>query len=189
MKYTQVAADVFEKLQLNAGVLLTEFDPATGTLDKTKIFAATSGGNTFTATPEISDFGEDIDNVPANTKELMRIESYTVELTGTAKTADADTVKRLIAAADVASGKITPRHEVKTEDFDTIWWVGDYGDVNTGDHAGYIAIEMLNAISTGGFSLKSNDKGKADLAFTFRAFYSIESVDTVPFNVYVKEGA
>lgn len=188
MKFTQVAADVFEKLQLNAGVLLSEFDPTTGTLDKTKIIAATSGGNTFTATPEISDFGEDIDNVPANTKELMRIESYTVELSGTAKTVDAAMVKRLIAAADIADGKITPRHNVEASDFNTIWWVGDYSDVNTGANAGFIAIEMVNAISTGGFSLKSNDKGKADLAFTFRAYYSIADVDTPPFNIYVKAG-
>ena len=62
MKFTQVAADAFEKLQLNAGVLLTEFDPSTGEIDRSKIFGATTGGVSFTAQAEYLDFGEDIDN-------------------------------------------------------------------------------------------------------------------------------
>ena len=54
MKYTQIPADTFQKLQLNAGILVKNFAPETGTI--TDIVGATSGGVSFTATPTFSDF-------------------------------------------------------------------------------------------------------------------------------------
>lgn len=188
MKFTQVASDAFQKLQLNAGVLLTEFDPETGALDRTKIFAATGGGVSFTATPELIDFGEDIDNVPSNTKQLAQIDYYTVEMSGTAKTADTATAKALIGAADVAGNKITPRADLLASDFSNVWWVGDYGSDHDGNDAGFMAIKMVNALNTGGFSMQTNDKGKADFAFTFRSFYDLENIEAVPFEIYISAG-
>ena len=188
MKYTQVAADAFAKLQLNAGVVLTEFNPTAGTMDKTKIFAATSGGVSFTATPEYIDFGEDIDNVPANTMELKKQNSVDVHLTGTAKTVDTDAAKRLIGACEVSGNKLTPRRDLLIDDFSDIWWVGDYSDKNGDANGGFVAIHVMNALNTGGFSLTSNDDGKADLSFDFQGHYSIEDIDTVPFEVYIKAG-
>ena len=67
--------------------------------------------------------------------------------------------------------------------------MGDYSDVNTGNGAGFVAIQLINALSTGGFSLKPNDKGKGDFAFTFTGHYSINDIDTVPYAVYIKEGS
>jgi len=192
MKFTQVSATAFQELQLNAGVLLTEFAPATGTLDKTKIFAATSGGVSFTAVPEYLDFGEDIDNVPANTKQLKVLDYYTITLSGTAKTASADVANRLVGAADktVTSGvsKITPRADLLQADFDNIWWVGDYSDKTGNTNGGFMAIHVIDALNTGGFSIQSNDNGKADFAFEFTAHYDLENIDNVPFEVYVKTG-
>lgn len=193
MKYTQVAANAFQSLQLNAGVLLTEFAPATGTMDKTKIFAATSGGVSFTAVPEYVDFGEDIDNVPANTKQLKVLDYYTVTLSGTAKTADTDVAKRLVGAADTTTtsgvGKVTPRADLLQTDFSDIWWVGDYSDKNGAVNGGYIAIHVIDVLNTGGFSIQSNDKGKADFEFEFTAHYDLENIEAVPFEIYIKAGA
>lgn len=189
MKFTQVASDAFQKFQLNAGVLLTEFDPTNPTLDRSKIFAATGDGVTFTATPEFVDFGEDVDNVPANTKELKVLQSVTATLTGTAKTVDTPTAKRLMAAAESSSGgKIVPRADLKSDDFDDMWWVGDYSDVNTGDGAGFVAIRLINALSTGGFSIKSNDSGKGEMSFEFTGHYSIEDMSILPYEVYIVDG-
>lgn len=188
MKYTQVASDAFQKLQLNAGILLTDFNPSTGAFDDEDIFAATGGGVSFTATPELIDFGEDIDNVPSNTKQLAQIDYYTAEMSGTAKTADTVTAQKLIGAADVASGKIVPRADLVAADFSDIWWVGDYGEHHEGSGAGFMAIHLMNALSTDGFSMQTNDKGKADFAFTYRGFYDLEDTDTVPFEIYISEG-
>ena len=189
MKYTQVAADAFQKLQLNAGVLLTEFNPTTATLDRTKIFASTSGGVSFTAVPEFIDMGEDIDNVPANTKELKKQQYVEVTMSGTAKTVDTESAKMLIGACDVSGNKLTPRADLLAEDFNDLWWVGDYSDDNSDTTGGYVAIHVMNALNTGGFSLQSNDDGKADLEFEFMGHYSIEDISVVPFEVYIQEGA
>ena len=191
MRYTKVAADAFAELQLNAGILLTDFTPATGAVSDSAIFAATSGGVTFTSGPQFTDFGEDIDNVPANTKQLKRVDYYEARMSGTAKTVDADTVALLAGAADVTTasgvGKITPR-DLSAADFKDIWWVGDYSDKNGNSNGGFIAIRLIDALNTGGFQLKSNDNGKGDFAFDFLAHYDLEDIDTVPFEIYVKAG-
>ena len=192
MKFTQIAADAFEKLQLNAGVLLTEFDPATGTLDRTKIFGATTGGVNFTATPEFTDFGEDVDNVPANMKEFKVLSSVTVTMSGTFLTVDTDPAKKLMGAADIASNKITPRADLKSTDFFDIWWVGDYSDVNVdggqGASAGFMAIKLINALSTGGFQVQSTKDGKGTMAFEFTGHYSLSDTSIVPYEIHIKQG-
>ena len=191
MKFTQVAADTFSKLQLNAGVLLTDFDPSTATLDRSKIFGATGGGVSFSATAEYVDFGDDIDNVPNNTKELKKLDSVTAVMSGTFKAADTSLAKVLIGAADVDSttGKVTPRVDLLSGDFIDVWWVGDYSDVNTGNDAGFMAIHLINALSTGGFSIQSNDKGKGDFGFEFTGHYSMDDIDVVPYELYIKDGS
>lgn len=198
MKFTTIATDAFQKFQLNAGIILTEFDPTSPTVDKTKILFATSGGAKFTAEPEFSDYGEDVDNVPANTKELKVLESVTVTMSGTAKTADTAAAKRLMAAADVSGNKITPRADLEAADFSDLWWVGDYSDINndkaatgtggTDGTAGFMAIKLINALSTGGFQLQSNDKGKSDFEFEFTGHYTISDMTKVPYEVYIKAG-
>lgn len=188
MKFTTVATDAFQKFQLNAGILLTEFDPTTATVDRTKIFAATSGGTSFTAAPEFIDFGEDVDNVPANTKELKVLDSITVTMSGTLKTADTATAKSLMTAADVSGNKVTPRADLVDGDFFDLWWVGDYSDKHGATNGGFMAIHLINALSTGGFQLQSNDKGKADFAFEFTGHYSISDMTKVPYEIYIKAG-
>lgn len=191
-KYAKVAADAFSKLQLNAGVILKTFDPSSGTVSDANIVGQTGGGTTFKATPNYIDFGDGIDNVPANTKQLKRIDYWDVVMSGTLKTMDTAAAKLFIGAATVtsASGKVTPKQDLSESDFeDEIWWVGDYSDVNTGSNAGFIAICMKNVLSTGGFSLKSNDKNKGDFDFELSGHYDMESLDEVPFDVYVKGGS
>lgn len=190
MKFTQVASDAFQKLQLNAGIILTDFSPATATVDKSKILAATSGGVSFATNPEYIDFGEDIDNVPPNTKQLKRLQSVNPVMSGTLKTVDTNVAKMLMAAADVANGKVTPRSILVDDDFvDDIWWVGDYSDKNGATNGGYLAIHMMNVLSTGGFQLQSNnDGGKGDFEFELTAHYDLEDIDNVPYEVYVKTG-
>lgn len=192
MKYTQIPSDTFQKLMMNAGVLVDEFTPATGVIGN--IIGATSGGITFSATPEYSDFGEDIDNAPRNTMELKRQTNITVEMSGTFVTVDASVIKLLVGAADTSTvstttvSKITPRLDLATADFDDIWLVGDYSDKNGATNGGFIAIHMLNALNTGGFSITTSDEAKGTFSFTFTGHYSIDAQDVVPYEVYIKAG-
>lgn len=195
-KFTQIPTDTFKKLQLNAGILTTGFDPATGELTASKIVGATSGGVSFEATPSFSDFGEDIDNCPKNTKELKRLDSWEAKMSGSFVTMDTATAVSVIGAADVASGdatRVVPHNSVDAKDFKDIWWVGDYSDVNvdgsSAGKAGFIAIKLINALSTGGFKIQSGDKAKGTFEFEYTGHYSLEDIDTAPFELYIKAGS
>ena len=198
-KFTQIPTDTFKKLQLNAGILTVEFDPATGKLTASNIIGATSGGVSFEATPSFSDFGEDIDNCPKNTKELKQLDSWEAKMSGSFVTMDTKAAVSVIGTAAVASNdptKVVPRNSVDDKDFKNIWWVGDYSDVNDdgasagkAGTAGFIAIKLINALSTGGFKIQSGDKAKGTFEFEYTGHYSIENIDTVPFEIYIKAGS
>lgn len=188
MKYTKIPETTFQNLQLNAGVLLSSFNPTSATVANESIIGATTGGVNFTATPTYSDKGEDIDNCPKNMKELKNLDYWDINMSGTYVTVDANNVKSLVGAADVSGNKITPRNDLKLTDFTDVWWVGDYSDQNGETNGGFVAIHMINALSTGGFAIQSSDNGKGNFAFTYTAHYSISAQDTVPFEVYVKAG-
>lgn len=189
MQYTQVPTDTFEKLQLNAGIMVDNFTPSTGTIGN--ILGATSGGIAFASNPSYSDFGEDIDNVPANTMELKRLDSYDPSMSGTLLTCSPATIKKLAAAADISGSdatRVIPRNELETTDFTDVWWIGDYSDKNNGQNAGFIAIHLKNALNTTGFQIQSGKNAKGTMSFEFHGHYSIDSTDEVPFEFYCKAG-
>ena len=191
MKFTQIPTNTFKELQLNAGILASEFTPATGTLEASAMLGATSGGVSFTATPSYADWGDGIDNCPKNMMELKKLESWEAKMSGTFLTVNTKQAKSLMAAADIGGSdttKVTPRNDVALTDFDDIWWIGDYSDKNGKTNGGYIAIHMMNALSTGGFQLQSGDKAKGQFAFEYTAHYSMDAPDTVPYEIYIKAG-
>ena len=195
-KFTQIPTDTFKKLQLNAGIITTEFDPATGGLTASNIVGATSGGVSFEATPSFSDFGEDIDNCPKNTKELKKLDSWDAKMSGSFVTMDTNAAVSVIGTAAIASDdqtKVVPRNYVDVKDFKDIWWVGDYSDVNndgaSAGKAGFIAIKLINALSTGGFKIQSGDKTKGTFEFEYTGHYSNDDIDTVTFEIYIKAGS
>lgn len=193
MKFTQVPTDTFENLVLNAGILVDEFTPATGVIGN--ILGATTGGIEFSTNPTYTDFGEDIDNVPANTKQLKRLQSFDPAMSGTFLTVDTTALKSLIGAADIGTSdttKVVPRNQLIGADFDDVWWVGDYSDKNVDDEsthtAGYIAIHLMNALNTAGFKITSSKDNKAQMAFEYHGHYDINNISTPPFEIYVKAG-
>lgn len=188
-KFTKVPSDAFQNLQLNAGILVDAFTPATGTIGN--ILGATTGGINFSTNPEFTDFGEDVDNVPNNMKEFKHLNSFDPQMSGTFLTCTPALAKKLVGAADIDSQnetKVIPRAELLSSDFTDVWWIGDYSDVNTGDNAGFLAIHLMNALNTAGFQIQSTKDEKGQLAFEFHGHYSIAAQDTVPFEIYVKSG-
>lgn len=188
MKYTQIPQDTFKELVMNAGILLSSFDPSTAEVAANSIIGATSGDVTFVATPTFTDLGEDINNCPKNMKELKRLESWETKVSGTFVSVNVANAKAMTAAADEVSGKITPRNDIAESDFRDIWLVADYSDKNGKKNGGYLAIHMLNSLSTGGFQLKTGDQSKGQFSFEFTGHYSINAQDTPPFEIYIKAG-
>lgn len=195
MKFTKLPPDTFQKLVLNAGILVDAFTPSTGVIGN--LMGATTGGITFNSNPTYTDFGEDVDNCPNNTMELKRIDQFDPAMSGTFLTLTAAVVKDLIGAADIAVGDnthVVPRDHLIEDDFKEVWWIGDYSDINddggTGStkSAGFLAIHLMNSLNTGGFQITSAKKAKGQMAFDFHGHYSLENIEEVPFEVYCKAG-
>ena len=76
--FTLVSEDAFEELQLDAGVLLSDFDitnPYT-TPSSADIIATTTGGINPTCVPTYDDLAEDVDNVPNNMMEFKKLSGW-----------------------------------------------------------------------------------------------------------------
>lgn len=184
-RFTQVKYDAFKEIQIEAGVVVRHFDPSNPVLDRNEILFTTSGGIQITCKPSYTDYFEDVDNVPNNTMEGKQLDDWECTLAFTALDTSAEGVRIQLGAADIDSNdqnRITPRRELKLTDFEDLWFVGDRAD------GGLVAAQLLNALSTDGFSLKTTKKGKGTTSVTLMGHYSIDAVDTVPMNFYVIEG-
>ena len=117
MKYTKIPETAFQNLQLNAGVLLSAFNPESATVANQPINREKTNSANLTATPTFSDHGKNIDNCPKNMMELKKLDSWEISMSGTYVTVDANAVKSLVGAADVSSNKITPSSGVLLTDF------------------------------------------------------------------------
>ena len=46
----------------------------------------------------------------------------------------------------------------------------------------------MNALSTGGFKIKSGDKTKGNFDFEYTGHYSIKNPEILPYEVYIRTG-
>ena len=184
MRFTKIPENTFEELQINAGILVKDFDVDTGTFDDEDMLTATTGGITISVKPEFEDFAEDIDNAAKNMLEMKRITSTEVTISTTALNINEDLLLFMLGAADkdAQTGKITPRKDLRTTDFKDIWWIGDLSN------NGYVAVKILNALSTEGFEIKTTDKGKGNITLTLTGHTSMSAQDVVPAEFYLGAG-
>ena len=160
MKYTKIPENAFKELQLNAGVLLTDFDTKDGMTEQELLavmIGATSGGVNFIATPTYEDYGADIDNAPVNVKELKKLTGWEVKMSGSFITVSTSSAALMAGAADVDktdTTKITPRNDVADTDFKDIWWVGDYSDKIEGSY-GYYIIQYTSDVVEGAVDMET----------------------------------
>lgn len=183
-RFSVVSQDVFDEFQVDAGVLLNSFDPADPELVDANIICATTGGINPTCVPTYSDWGEDVDNVPNGMKELMHLDGWETSLGFTALNTTAEVIRMALGAADIGAenGAIIPRRDLQDTDFADVWWVGDRSD------GGLVAIRLINALSSSGFSLQTTKNGKGQIAVTLNGHPSITEQSKVPMEFYVQEG-
>ena len=194
MKFTQIPTNTCSTLQLNAGILIkgeTGFVPSTGTVTTANILGATTGGISVTCVPTYVDFGDNVDNCPKNMIELKKLDNWDCKSSGTFVTVSTTLAKMMLGAADIDgtdTTMVTPRVDLLESDFEDVWFVGDYSDKNGDTNGGFVAVHLLNALSTGGFSMQTADKEKGQFTVEFTGHVSIDSQDTVPMVFYVKAG-
>lgn len=185
--FTKISQSAFNELQVDAGILLNSFNPASpAEPTDAQIITATTGGITVNCTPTYSDWGSDVDNCPPNMKELKHLDGWDCNIQTTALGTSPELIRLALGAADIDSNdetKIVPRRKLKQSDFESsLWWVGDKAD------GGLVAIELKNALSTAGFSLKTTKDGKGNISLTITGHVSINDQDTMPMVFYATEG-
>ena len=184
MKFTKIPQSTFDELQINAGILVKDFDITTGTFAESDMLTATTGGVKVAVKPTYEDFGEDIDNCPKNTMQLKRKTSTEVTLSTTALCINENMLLYSLGAADKdqVTGAIKPRSDFKMTDFTDISFIGDLSN------NGYLAVQISNSLSTDGFSIQTKDKGKGNFALTITGHVDINAQDVVPAEFYLGEG-
>lgn len=179
--FTKISQAAFNELQLDAGVLLNTFNPASPAVADNAIICATTGGINPQCVPTYSDLAEDVDNAPNNLKEFKHLDGWDCSISTTALGTSPALIKLALGAADIDgtdSTKIVPRRNLNQADFTDLWWVGDKAN------GGFVAVKLMNALSTGGFSLQTTKNGKGQIALTITGHVSIATQDVVPMEFY-----
>lgn len=182
-KFTQIPENTFQGLQLDAGVLLKNFDLENGTFKNEDIICATTGGINIVCQATYSDFAEDVDNAPNNLKEFKHLDGWNCTMGFTSIGTSPESIRLSLSAADYdpATGKIKPRRDLKQTDFSDVWWGGDRAD------GGFVAVRLINALSTGGFSLQTTKNGKGQNSMELTGHVSIKDQDTMPMEFYSRD--
>lgn len=183
-QFTVIPQNTFDNLQTDAGILLKQFDPSNPAVADADIITATTGGINIVCQPTYSDYGEDVDNCPNNMKELKHLDGWNCTISTTALGTSPELIKLALGAADIDgedTSKIVPRADLDQDDFADIWWVGDKSD------GGLVAVQLLNALSTGGFSLQTTKNGKGQISLEITGHVSIDAQKVVPMVFYSME--
>lgn len=190
-RYTKMNPNDFKRMVWDAGIILDEFDPTDGSFALADIRWATTGENSFSATHELTDLGADINNCPENTAQLQRANPWAAQISGTAVTVDAKQIAEFLGNADIVDASLThivPREDLSIDDFRGKWLVVNYSNLNGETKGGWMAIHIMMALSTDGFSGTFTKNGNGTFPYTLKAFYDMEDMSTVPFEIYIKAG-
>ena len=181
--FNVIPQDTFSELQTEAGILLKNFTPSSPAVVNADIVCATTGGIQVSCVPTYSDYGEDVDNCPNNMKELKHLDGWDCKFSTTCLGTSPEAIKLSLGAADISNtSTITPRRDLKQTDFTDLWWVGDRAD------GGLVAVQLKNALSTGGFSLQTTKNGKGQIALELTGHVSMSAQSTMPMVFYSVAG-
>lgn len=198
-EYMKVPADTFETIQMDAGIIVDNFTPETGEIGNI-LGAIDSSGFNFRSNPTFEDFGEDIGNIPPNTWQMLRIQSFDPVASGTYANVTNAIIKDLEAGSayavenDEADDKhIVPSHKLEEGDFKDIYIVGNYsrgntGTGSTGTYAGFVCVHLIHAMNRTGFQWQTTKQGKGKFAFEYHGHYDMNSPDDPPFEYFIRKG-
>lgn len=189
---TGLTAASFNNLQLDAGILLKDFNYSTATTAaalKTAIssamtagncLGATRGGGTFTATP--SSHSVEADGRRYDFVGGTRVDSYEIKLKTTLIEVTPENFMLALGSADkTVSGTkttVTLRTDLKDSDYiENLCWIGDTSK-------GLMLICLKNALNTAGVSFTFEDKGEGTLPLEFSAYQgNVDDYDKAPVEI------
>lgn len=196
---TAVRPQTFERLQLNAGAFLKNFDVSTYTdnkeletalfaavVDDTKTLGATDGGGTFTASPTMRSI--EADGKRYEFKGSTVIDAWDIKLTATLKEITPDNFTLALGTAEKTEDssftkgkKTTIKLRTSIEDSDYIQNLVWFGNTSKG----LIAIALDNALNNTGVTLAFSDKSEGTLPVEFHAYQdTVENNEYAPCAIY-----
>jgi len=183
--FSGLTADTSKHLQLDSGCFIKNYDLTKGYADnKSGIIGATAGGGSFSAVPTIRQI--EVDGKKGSVKGFQALDEWTVTLTANVKELTANSLKLALAAATSTSStapagtKITGKGELSDNDYHgNIAWVGRISGSQDP-----VIIVIKNALATNGLSMTFADKAEAVMAVTLTGHYSLDDLDTPPFEIY-----
>lgn len=192
---TPLRAETFKKLQLNAGVMLTNFpldDYQNASVLKTalssaitagtKLLGATRGGGTFVITRDMRQV--EVDGMRANFKGSNIVDKGDAYMSTTLLEQTPEHLKAVIGNADIDDD--SPNHVVMTvrlaidesDYIDNIVWIGDTNE-------GFMAIELLNGLNTADVTFTWADKNEGTVTCEFHAHQEgVEYTDELPVKLH-----
>lgn len=181
---TGVTEKTATNLQLNAGVLLKNFDPETDTVSDEDIIGATRGGGSFSAVPTVHQ--ATADGVPTNYVGLDRIDEWVATLNVTLIETTPENVKRALGCTvkeekGTNYTKYTCGNEINdTTDYQGYWWLGAMSNGKK------IAIHIKKGMNKSGFTLTFTDKGEGTFPLAIIGNYAYDDLKTgaAPFEIY-----
>lgn len=196
---TAVRPQTFERLQLNAGAFLKNFNLSTYTeysaleealfgaiKDGTKALGATRGGGTFTATPTMRSI--EADGKRYEFKGSTVIDTWDIKLTATLMEITPDNFVLALGTAEktedkafTVGKKTTIKLRTNIEDGDYIQNLVWFGNTSKG----LVAIVLDNALNNTGVTLTFSDKGEGTLPVEFHAYQdTVENNEYAPCAIY-----
>ena len=188
MAITGITSNTAKKLLLDAGAFFKNYN-LTKTYDenKTALIGATQGGGSFSAVPTVRKI--EVDGAKENVKEFQTIDGWVVTLTANAKEVTADNMALALGATSTASAtetgvtgstKITGNVDFAPADYlENITWAGRLSGSDKP-----VIIVVKNAMSLNGLSMTMADKAEANIPITITGHYSVDDLDTPPFEIY-----
>lgn len=181
----RITADAAQKMQVDAGLLLNNFD-ITNPVEPSDsdIVCETTGDFKITCRPETEDMFDDVNGAPKNTMEGKRIVDWTCGLSVTAFSITADTLGLALGAFEKTSDNkgVVPKRQFEVADFKQLYWVGDMMD-----NKSLFVVVMDNTVSTGGLDFSASDNGKGTLSLELTPHATVTNRGKVPMAFYILE--
>lgn len=186
--FTGFSKNTPKHLQLDAGAFLKDYDVTTdtwATAKEAKLLGATVGGGSFSAVPTVRNI--EVDGVKGAVKGLTAIDEWVVTLTANVKEITAETLKLALAGgvsaeetAPAGYTKITAKGSIEDEDYaENITWVG-----RLSGSSDPVIIVVKNALATNGLTISFADKSEGMIPVTVTGHYSLDDLETPPFEIH-----
>lgn len=177
-----------EHLLTGAGAFFKNFIVGIDTYESAKkagkLIGATQGGGEFKAIPSIRQI--EVDGVAGRAKGLEVIDSWEVSMLMNLLETTEESLRMSLGVATIDTVNngsyniVQGENEIIDEHYiENITFIGTI----TGSNEPVI-IQIFNALSTDGLSLKTEDKKEAVLAVTVYGHYTEDDLDTPPFKIY-----